>query len=410
MIETPTFNNEEASLCNRCKAKETEMICNDCSPYSNFCSACDNYIHSLPSKRTHKRYDISPNKSQLQPQLQPLPHPHEDSAKYQMMYSSANISQANTRVPFGLSQESLDNQYQAGTSVSQNYINEIRKIYEAEKEELINKSYLIEKKLNNTTASMNERIQSLTRQLEEQSAKKDIDLHQINETHQMELQRIIAEKDNQIQYLYAKNFEVEKANDELVYKLNQYADLMNENKIGYSEQLANASNRVHNLERDLAEMKDFYESKLGYFTKNFSAEKNKIIESYEVTIEKLTAGYNDSKGKYVSVINQREEEIRGVIMSHRNEVDNFNATIEQQKQSIASLQCDQNRLIQMNSEQKSEIEIQKRTIDNLKKENQFSLQEKKKVAKESEIIQKNLEQLKMQNDKMHRLTHGKLKK
>lgn len=398
MIDTSTFNNPEMNPCNRCKAKDTEMICNDCSPYSNFCVACDNYVHSLPSKRTHKRSKVLTYKPQQQ-----------ESNKYQI-YSSTNISQSNTRAPFASSQESMDTQFQNGTSVSQNYINEIKKIYETEKEELINKNYLIEKKLNNTSVSMNERIQSLTKQLEEQLAKRDIDLHQINETHQMEIQRIIAERDNQIQYLYSKNFELEKANDELMHKLNQYADLMNENKIGYSDQLSTSNNTIHNLERDLAELKDFYESKLGYFTKNFSTEKNKIIDSYEVTIEKLTSGYNDSKGKYVSVINQREEEIKELIVSHRNEVDNLNASIEQQKQTISSFQCDQERLIQMNSEQKSEIEIQKRTIDSLKKEIQFLHQEKKKIEKESENKAKNMEQLKIQNEKMHRLTHGKLKK
>lgn len=48
------FTRKEA-LCHRCNANPIELICYECSTSNSFCRNCDTIIHSLPSKKNHKR-------------------------------------------------------------------------------------------------------------------------------------------------------------------------------------------------------------------------------------------------------------------------------------------------------------------------------------------------------------------
>ena len=126
-METQT--QQSSSICNRCKVKQGEFTCNECTPFNTFCANCDAYVHSLPSKRNHNRLPLnSRNKiSQM---------------------TSINMSQVDTSIPF--SNRSLQDTYvmeNVSSPQSQNYINEIRKIFEGEKEELINKNFLLQKSL-----------------------------------------------------------------------------------------------------------------------------------------------------------------------------------------------------------------------------------------------------------------------
>ena len=47
--------NNQNFRCQRCKIKEIQLICSICSPFNFFCNSCDTTIHSLPSKKHHKR-------------------------------------------------------------------------------------------------------------------------------------------------------------------------------------------------------------------------------------------------------------------------------------------------------------------------------------------------------------------
>lgn len=387
--------NTQNVLCNRCKVKQGEFSCGECSPFNTFCANCDTYVHSLPSKRNHNRIPIASRNQQ----------------KITSCLSSANISQMETSLPF--SNRSLQDTYIMESSSlpqSQNYINEIKKIFDGEKEELINKNFLLQKSLNSTSDTLNQRISDLENQINEMNAKNAMEIKMLIENHEAELKRIVSEKDNQINYLYNQNFELEKANDELVHKINEYADLINQNKIIYGDKITNYENTINSLNKDINDVKEFYEKKISFFTSNFSSEKNKIINSYENTIEKLNIGYNDSKNKYLGVINQRDNEIKELIMSHRTDTDKLNAQIEEMKNTIDGLRDDQEKLLKINAELKAEINCQNESLERAKKEIKFHVREKNKIEKDSEILHKDLSELRVQNEKMHRLTHGKFKR
>jgi hypothetical protein len=52
----------EGVICSRCNAKEAMFNCLMCDSFKNLCNKCDNYLHSLPSKKLHKREALNVDK------------------------------------------------------------------------------------------------------------------------------------------------------------------------------------------------------------------------------------------------------------------------------------------------------------------------------------------------------------
>ena len=102
------------SLCNRCKIKEAEVRCDDCLQGGVYCANCDGYLHSMPSKVHHTRILLTQQKAQTAPSPSNPP------------------------------------------SVTQGYIGEIKKIYEAEKLNLQSTIAQLSNELVSTQKTLNE--------------------------------------------------------------------------------------------------------------------------------------------------------------------------------------------------------------------------------------------------------------
>ena len=48
----------ELIYCTRCKVTEAEITCAMCDPFKYFCGNCNEYVHSVPSKKFHVRRKI----------------------------------------------------------------------------------------------------------------------------------------------------------------------------------------------------------------------------------------------------------------------------------------------------------------------------------------------------------------
>ena len=401
-MDLENSNIQSQQLCNRCKVKQGEYFCNECSPFNIFCSNCDTFIHSLPSKRYHNR-ELIPQKiiyNETNQNESTLPFSNR-SIQSNLNSNSQFISQNPTYVY----ENNLNNKNDSKT-----YINDIKNIYEGEKEELYNKNFILQKQLNDTQKKYESQILDLKNSLNEIKAKNEMEIKNLIENHEIELKRIVNEKDNQINYLYNHNFELEKANDELVTKVNQYSDLMNKNKFGFGDKMNNYENTIYSLQRDNDNMKDFYEKKINFFSQNFSTEKNQIIKSYEDTLEQLNNNYNDSKEKYNNIIKQRDDEIKDLIKQHRNETDKLIFTISELQKQLEEMRQDQENLMKINSQQKIEIDSLNENLEMAKKEIKFHIKEKRKIQENSDNFKKEFNKVKAENEKMRRLSYGKFQR
>ena len=401
-IDIENSNIQSQQLCNRCKVKQGEYFCNECSPFNFFCSNCDTFIHSLPSKRNHNRELIPQKIIYNETNQNESTLPFSNSTIVSNLNSNSQFISQN---PTYVYENNLKNKNDSKT-----YINDIKNIYEGEKEELYNKNFILQKQLNDTQKKYESQILDLKNSINEIKAKNEMEIKKIIENHETELKRIVNEKDNQINYLYNHNFELEKANDELVTKVNQYSDLMNKNKFGFGDKMNNYENTIYSLQRDNDNMKDFYEKKINFFSQNFSTEKNKIINSYEDTLEQLNNNYNDSKEKYNNIIKQRDDEIKDLIKQHRNETDKLIFTISELQKQLEEMRQDQENLMKINSQQKIEIDSLNENLEMAKKEIKFHVKEKRKIQENSDNFKKEFNKVKAENEKMRRLSYGKFQR
>ena len=215
-IDIENSNIQSQQLCNRCKVKQGEYFCNECSPFNIFCSNCDTFIHSLPSKRNHQR-ELIPQKiiyNETNQNESTLPFSNR-SIQSNLNSNSQFISQNPTYI-YENNLNNLNNK-----NDSNEFINDIKKVYEGEKEELYNKNFILQKQLNDTQKKYESQISDLKNTINELNAKNAMETKNLIENHEIELKRIVNEKDNQINYLYNHNFELEKANNELIKKENK---------------------------------------------------------------------------------------------------------------------------------------------------------------------------------------------
>ena len=429
-FSTSNIDSEIKNICNRCRVEMGEFICSECSPFNIFCLNCDNYIHSLPSKRNHSRVpfknSINSNiinsttqdetlnnfinqSNYLDKNINNLNNNHFNNninSNQTILFSSGNQIQNNN---INNNNNLMDNNNN-NNKYTQNYMNEIKQIYENEKEELLNKNYLLQKEMKDMERNYLSQIENLKNIIEQLNIKLEKDKKNLIENNEIEIKRIIAEKENQISYLYNQNFELQKANDVLLQKNNKFNDILTNDKVNYNSQISDYKNTIQGLQRDNNDLKEFYDNKLNFFTKNFSLKKNKIIDSYENTIEKLSNGYNESKEKYLNVINQRDNEIKNLIQQHRNETDKLNFNLKELKTQIEVLREEQEKLLKINAEQKKDNDLLSESLERAKKEITFHIREKNQILEDSKSIQYSYNELKAENAKINRLTHGKLKK
>ena len=396
------MNSSNIELCNRCKTKQVEFFCKDCSPFNKFCSNCDTFIHSLPSKREHQRELIHQNYNDININDSTLPFSN-NSFQSQVNSHSKYITQN----PIYIYENNINS---FNENKSQRYNNRINKIYDEESNDLFKKNLLLQKELNNTHKKYESQILDLKNIINELKNKNSYEIKKLIEEYDNELKRIINEKDNEINYLNTHNFELEKQNNELVNKLNEYSELMNKNTNGLNEKVNDYENTIISLQKDNNNMKDFYEKKLNFFSQNFSSERDKIINSYEDMLEKLNSNNNDSKEKYYNIINERENEIKDLINKHKNETDNLKHVIIELQKQLEEIRLDQENLIQLNEELKNENDILNDYLDMAKKEIKFHIKEKRKIDENCKDYKSEYDKLKYENKKMQRLSHGKFKK
>ena len=107
-------NGTIAKGCSRCIVKVADFFCNQCDPFNLFCSHCDGYVHSLPSKRDHNRKLIDHNRSRLK--ISPIKE------------LSSPVRESNTYNNFN--DDGLDR-------IHAKFVNDLRKTHDREKQDFI---------------------------------------------------------------------------------------------------------------------------------------------------------------------------------------------------------------------------------------------------------------------------------
>jgi hypothetical protein len=254
-----TLSNE-CVTCVRCKLKQADFICEACDPYKHFCSNCDGYVHSLPSKREHNRMIINEYSNRR--------------TEHTVKRTLNTTIETNRYTPERVEQDS--------EGLNSNYIREIRRANEREKEEL-------RSEIDNMRSLLGDKILYLQMQIEENNQRYSNTVKNMDEEFMIKTRNLMAEKDSEIIQLRKNLSDLEIINSDLLMKVNEYKMIVEEQKNSFNSRLTILDHDLKSCETDALELKDHYEERINYLIEQFTQEKAELINDYEINIEK----YND---------------------------------------------------------------------------------------------------------------------
>lgn len=122
--------------------------------------------------------------------------------------------------------------------------------------------------------------------LEETVEKYETEIAHINEENELFLKKVLTEKDQEIRIIHLKYKELETINQELLMKNNEYASTLQKLKHGFTDKLSDFDLKSKQQNKEIIDLKAFYEDKIAYMTDSFNIEKSKLISENDRNIEK----------------------------------------------------------------------------------------------------------------------------
>ena len=444
-------------LCERCKNSPAELVCNECSPFHNYCKTCDEIIHQLPSRITHKRAnmmnkpiyrDIINNNNNLSIQNRTTyPVTNSQSAQKMIQDNSDNnnifkeeqpqyinnIPNYNNYIPQVISkspqnsffsgeilnnqslnldlnnlnnieyievpQKNRDEDYKK--TYSKEYIIELQNIHQKEKNELLFKISSLESTLDRIKSSFNEQIKIM--QLNQNSNEKELTskFEQLQDNYNLKLKNLENEKNIQISLLKEQLSKEKETTNELYQNLdkvsNDYKNLQN-----------NSAKNIDEINNELNLIKNEYD--------DFREETDKIIDKLK----------NEYENKIKNIIDNNENQKANTSIKHKMELDNIENQLNTKYQQIIedlkneNFQLRQDNTVLVEKINELENELQKVNLEYKNTENEYNnnkedlnstinkkINENNELLNKIEDLNKILENNKKENDKIFQQLHEK---
>jgi hypothetical protein len=269
MIENETFNSHTNGLnCNKCKVKHADFICETCGPLKYFCSNCDGYVHSLPSKRDHNRALID-NSITFRNTDYTTNHSRLNTSSFEQRHNYSSTSPKRYRSP---PREGIED-------INLSHIRDIKRTHEREKQDLLSE-------IDDIRSSLGGRIELLVNQLEESNKRNCNNIRNMEEDFAFKMRNILAEKDGEINILKRELIDLEAINKDLSKRVNEYSYIIDSQKDDFNNRLSILDDDLKNCESETSTLKTHYEHRIAFLLDQFSEEKAKMKNDYEKQIEK----------------------------------------------------------------------------------------------------------------------------
>ena len=359
-----------SDLCERCKNAEVMIVCEECSPFHNFCQKCDGIIHQLPSRLNHTRQTLyeninnkllykcsynnksSPNlfiKQKISEEkiknlindvdeeiskeneeeniieennnnydIQNIQN--EEMNNYNNMANNENSIYYNKEIP-KIMPENINNNIgyieipikdkedAYKKTFTKEYILELQNIHQKEKNELLFKISSLENALERIKISFNEQIKAM--QNDQSTSDKIIasKINQIKNGYNMKYKNMENEKESQISLLKEQIKKLEKQKKEI------YQNLQNMKK-EYKLLQNNSAINIDEINHELNLIKNEYD--------DFRQETDKIIDKLK----------NEYENKIKTIKEENENKIIDMNIKHKMELDTINNNINSKYNQI----------------------------------------------------------------------------
>ena len=447
-------------LCDRCRLKYSLLKCENCQ--ETFCSECDSYIHSIISKKDHIRKmiyskathetisklnlnfesnepPISQNNNNNISQLSSNSNPYYDKSN-NLTYDINNINNINLSVneqenflknennsqiiPEKLIFDSYrdrnkdieemrkindikelyeNNKLNGGMSGF--YINEIKNIYQCEKNELISKIKELSKELVDTKTNLGEHIDFLNNQIIDIENKYKEELSELSLKYSEDLKYNTIQKETIIKELEsALNLEKEK-NEKLQNKLDEYEQTI-KNKNNEIEKLAEEKASINNAKKESEER---FKEKISRMDKSHTDEINSLKNTFENELNKVKTELDKNKLDYMKVTEESKENINKIITERKKEKMLYNNEMNKLKEDIINKISENQKLNLAIKDLKKNNQRLNEKVFKMNEEINYKEMEKKDMINEIDKIQREKDEVKRINNKYHSVIYGRFR-
>ena len=286
IIEYQKSNN--INICERCKNAEVELICEECSPFHNFCKKCDNIIHQLPSRLNHIRQNPNDNISN----------------KLLFKCSYNNRSSPNILMKQKMSEEKINNLF-----------NDVNKEISKEKEfGKINEDYLNDKENQSIENIQNEELENYDENTNNENNNNFNDeiphilQDDFKNTDNIEIHNDF--DDERCKKTFSKEYILElknihqKEKNELLFKISSLENSLERIKISFDEQ-------IKNLQKDKSKSDKILVSKINQIKNGYNLKYKNLENEKELEInllkEKLTKEIEEKQEIYNALERKQNE-------------------------------------------------------------------------------------------------------
>ena len=335
-MSTPEF-------CFRCKMKPPEYYCRCCDTF--LCLNCDNFIHSLPSKKKHKRNKIRSNSK----------HNLSKSQRNTTYATSNNFYTRNVitnKDPFKkINKQKINKNKSSFNNIKSSKAKNL--IYEDENKQLLCRIKNLTNELSNTKEKLEEEINYLHNNIYETDTKNRTDIMDLNTKNFNGIKQIEGEKDDKINNLQniinSQNFLI----DELKLKVTSLEISLQE-KESENERLKHS---LKNFNEDRNSIDNFYNDEIKNLKKKHENEKKMMIANFNLENEKMISLLNEEKSKNSQIIEENNTKNEIFITNSNNENNKLRSQIDEFKKLSEQKEKEKNELMQMIEEIKNENEM-----------------------------------------------------
>ena len=379
-LDNPLFK------CERCQIESAKVVCQACQPFHYFCPRCDSIVHSMRVKSSHTRQNISTflSKSLNSPTKEEQSTNNYSTAKFGELNKEINMPSSSKkylrtltpkiqRVPINKFSDkeniSMNIDYNInyptsneGLNYSKDYMNEINRIHNKEKEALQYKINTLENnierlKLNfqNEMKLMEERINNILRE------KKNME-----EKYNQIIEMALKEKDEKIKLLINENNILKEKHKIMEEKGKEKDNFMTKDINELNKEIESLKNALVNARKDNGILHKNHMNKISEMVKSNNDNIKNLNELHKKEIDEI---YYDCKFKNDKLIQQVENDFNKIeFLKKENEKIRENLkNLEKEKETVSS---ENKNLKDKLFDYCKNLEVSREVNNNMKKENE----------------------------------------
>ena len=376
-------DNNQIIKCGRCQNEIANIICDSCQPFKYFCSRCDSIVHSMRLKSSHLRKNIPTSLNNIFSSPTIEDKNNYTTAKFGELNKELNLPNSSKRYFRTLTPKKErviynnkrkdrtipNNDYtintinyplsNEGLSYSKDYLSEINRIHNKEKEQLQFKIITLENnierlKLNfqNETKLMEERINNILRE------KKNME-----EKYNQIIEMTIKEKDDKIDLLINENNLIKEKNRIMEEKAKEKEKYMTQTLYDCNNKIESLQNDLSNARKDNSTLHKNHMNKVSEMVKSNNENIKNLNELHKKELNDI---YYDSKIKNEKLIHQVENGLNKIEFL-KKENEKMRESIQNLGKENEKLLCENQGLKQKLEELGKNLEVSRDLNNNMKK-------------------------------------------